>query len=59
MSSTTFKSLVDTTFDSVEGYRNAAEKADSAQLKQALGQRLAAARTDARTVECRAPAAGR
>ena len=40
MSSTTFKSLVDTTFDSVEGYRTAAEKADSAQLKQALGQRL-------------------
>ena len=39
MSSTTLKSLVDTTFDSVEGYRKAAEKADSAQLKQALGQR--------------------
>ncbi|GMN12347.1 PA2169 family four-helix-bundle protein [Altererythrobacter sp. MTPC7] len=40
MSSPTFKSLVDTTFDSVEGYRKAAEKADSAQLKQALGQRV-------------------
>ena len=40
MSSTTFKSLTDTTFDSVEGYRQAAEKADSAQLTQALNQRL-------------------
>lgn len=40
MSSTTFKSLADTTFDSVEGYRKAAEKADSPQLKQALNQRL-------------------
>tara|TARA_B100000378_G_C17873274_1_gene352847 strand:+ start:228 stop:659 length:432 start_codon:yes stop_codon:yes gene_type:complete len=40
MSSTTFKSLTDTTFDSVEGYRKAAEKADSPQLKQALNQRL-------------------
>ncbi|MDP4574910.1 PA2169 family four-helix-bundle protein [Qipengyuania sp. G39] len=40
MSSSTFKSLTDTTFDSVEGYRQAAEKADSAQLTQALNQRL-------------------
>ena len=40
MSSTTFKSLTDTTFDSVEGYRKAAEKADSPQLQQALNQRL-------------------
>ncbi|MXP09196.1 PA2169 family four-helix-bundle protein [Pseudoblastomonas halimionae] len=39
MSTTTFKSLTDTTFDSVEGYRKAAEKADSAQLQQALQQR--------------------
>lgn len=39
MSSTIFKSLTDTTFDSVEGYRKAAEKADSAQLKHALQQR--------------------
>ncbi len=39
MSSTTFKSLTDTTFDSVEGYKNAAEKANSQQLKQALNQR--------------------
>ncbi|WBY17067.1 PA2169 family four-helix-bundle protein [Erythrobacteraceae bacterium WH01K] len=34
-----FKSLTDTTFDSVEGYRKAAEKADSPQLKNALNQR--------------------
>ncbi|WP_435202252.1 ferritin-like domain-containing protein [Qipengyuania sp. 902] len=40
MSSSTFKSLTDTTFDSVEGYRKAAEKADSPQLQQALNQRL-------------------
>ncbi len=39
MSSTTFKSLTDTTFDSVEGYKNAAEKANCQQLKQALNQR--------------------
>ena len=39
MATTTFKSLVDTTFDSVEGYRNAAEHADHPQLKQALNQR--------------------
>ena len=39
MASTVFKSLVDTTFDSVEGYRTAAEKADSTQLKQQLEQR--------------------
>ncbi len=40
MASTVFKSLTDTTFDSVEGYRQAAEKADSPQLKQALTHRL-------------------
>ncbi len=40
MTSTVFKSLADTTFDSVEGYRKAHEKAKSAQLKQALQQRL-------------------
>ena len=39
MTTKTFKSLTDTTFDSVEGYRKAAEKADSPQLKQALAQR--------------------
>ena len=39
MASTTFKSLTDTTFDSVEGYRQAAEKADSPQLQQALNHR--------------------
>ena len=39
MSSTVFKSLTDTTYDSVEGYRQAGEKADSPQLKQALQQR--------------------
>lgn len=40
MASTIFKSLVDTTFDSVEGYRKAADKADSPQLKAALKDRL-------------------
>lgn len=40
MTSTAFKSLTDTTLDSVEGYRKAHEKAKSAQLKQALQQRL-------------------
>lgn len=40
MASTTFKTLVDTTFDSVEGYRKAAEKADSPALKRALTDRL-------------------
>ena len=40
MASTVFKSLTDTTFDSIEGYRQAAEKADSPQLKQALAHRL-------------------
>lgn len=40
MASTTFKSIVDTTFDSVEGYRKAIEKADSPQLKGALQKRL-------------------
>jgi uncharacterized protein (TIGR02284 family) len=39
MTSTVFKSLTDTTFDSVEGYRKAAEKADSPQLTRALQQR--------------------
>ncbi len=40
MSTTVFKSLVDTTFDSVEGYRRAAEKAHSPALKSALADRL-------------------
>ena len=40
MNSTAFKSLPDTTFDSVEGYRKAHEKAKSTQLKQTLQQRL-------------------
>lgn len=39
MATTVFKSLTDTTFDSVEGYRQAADKADSPQLTQALNQR--------------------
>ncbi len=39
MATKLFKSLTDTTFDSVEGYRKAAEKADSTQLKQALNAR--------------------
>ena len=39
MATTVFKSLTDTTFDSVEGYRKAGEKADSPQLKQALQRR--------------------
>ena len=39
MASNTFKSLVDTTYDSVEGYRTAAEKAESPQLQQQLQQR--------------------
>ena len=39
MASTVFKSLVDTTYDSVEGYRTAAEKAESPQLQQQLQQR--------------------
>ena len=39
MATTVFKSLTDTTFDSVEGYRQAAEKADSPQLTQALQKR--------------------
>ena len=39
MASSTFKSLTDTTFDSVEGYRQAGEKATDPQLKQALQQR--------------------
>ncbi|KZY56288.1 hypothetical protein A3736_08415 [Erythrobacter sp. HI0063] len=42
MSTTTFKSLVDTTIDSVEGYRKAIEKAKSPHLKEALQRRLAA-----------------
>ena len=36
----TFKSLTETTYDSVEGYRKAAEKADSPALKSALSERL-------------------
>ncbi|RJY08372.1 ferritin-like domain-containing protein [Aurantiacibacter aquimixticola] len=36
---TVLKTLTDTAFDSVEGYRKAAEKAESPQLKQALQQR--------------------
>lgn len=39
MASSVFKSLTDTTFDSVEGYRKAADLADSPQLTQALQQR--------------------
>lgn len=39
MSTTVFKSLVDTTFDSAEGYRQAAEKANDPQLTQALQSR--------------------
>lgn len=42
MSTTTFKSLTDTTFDSVEGYRKASEKADKPGLKQALQERMQA-----------------
>ena len=38
MASTTFKSLVDTTCDSVAGYKQASEKADNPSLKQALQQ---------------------
>lgn len=37
---TVLKTLTDTAFDSVEGYRKAAEKADSPQLKSALNERL-------------------
>ncbi|GGD53256.1 PA2169 family four-helix-bundle protein [Erythrobacter arachoides] len=37
--STVLKTLTDTAFDSVEGYRKAAEKATNPQLKQALMQR--------------------
>ena len=33
------KTLTDTAFDSVEGYRKAAEKADSPRLQQALKRR--------------------
>jgi len=36
----TLKNLTQTTFDSVEGYRNAADKADSPALKRALEGRL-------------------
>lgn len=39
MASTGFKSVVDTVFDSVEGYRKAAEKAHSEELKRALCER--------------------
>lgn len=34
MATTIFKSLTDTAFDSVEGYRRASEKANDPQLKQ-------------------------
>jgi len=37
--SDTHKALTETTYDSVEGYRRAAEKADSPALKTALNQR--------------------
>lgn len=37
---TLLKTLTDTTYDSIEGYRKAAEKADSPALKQALNERL-------------------
>lgn len=40
MASSTFKTLTDTTFDSVKGYRKAAETADSSKLKHALAERL-------------------
>lgn len=40
MSSTVFKSLTDTTYDSVEGYRKAAEKADNPHLKNALNRQM-------------------
>lgn len=36
---TTLKTLTDTAYDSVEGYRKAAERADSPALRQALGER--------------------
>ncbi|AWW74379.1 hypothetical protein CD351_08065 [Erythrobacter sp. KY5] len=36
----TLKSLTQTTFDSVEGYRKAVDKADSPALKDALNRRL-------------------
>ena len=39
MATSVFKSLVDTTYDSVEGYRKMAEKADNPQLQQQLQQR--------------------
>jgi len=39
--STVLKTLTDTTIDSVEGYRKAAEKADSPRLKQLLNERMA------------------
>ncbi|MEN3971853.1 PA2169 family four-helix-bundle protein [Sphingomicrobium sp. XHP0235] len=35
---TILKTLTDTTFDSVEGYKRAAEKAESPQLKQVLNE---------------------
>ena len=35
----TLKNLTETTYDSIEGYRKAAEKADSPALKNALSQR--------------------
>ena len=39
MADSVLKTLTDTTYDSVDGYRKAAEKAKSPQLKQALEQR--------------------
>lgn len=36
----TLRNLTQTTYDSVEGYRKAAEKADSPALKKALNERL-------------------
>ncbi|ANU08232.1 PA2169 family four-helix-bundle protein [Paraurantiacibacter namhicola] len=40
MATSAFKTLVDTTFDSVEGYRKASESASSPAMKQALSKRL-------------------
>ena len=40
MATSTFKSLTDTTFDSVEGYRQAIDKVNNPQLQQALQSRL-------------------
>lgn len=40
MSKTVFKSLTDTIYDSVEGYRKAAEKANSPHLKNVLNRQM-------------------